>query len=68
VRRGRYSIAIRTQAILEAKAKEANDNATRTIKKQRLDDTFVEEMTSLDTDGFNFENFDGLLDLSRKFP
>ncbi|XP_052214238.1 vitamin D3 receptor A-like isoform X2 [Dreissena polymorpha] len=65
VRRGRYSIAIRTQAILEAKAREASDVVSTAVKRQRLDDTVIEEITSMDDDGFSFDVFDGLLSVSQ---
>ncbi|WAR01328.1 RORB-like protein [Mya arenaria] len=65
VRRGRYSIAIRTQAIMEAKARESSDVMETELKRQRLDDTTVEEVSSLEGGGFTFDVFDGLLDISQ---
>lgn len=68
VRRGRYSIAIRTQAILEAKAREAETIVTELVprKKQRLDSPeYVSDYqsdTSPDS-GLSLDDFDGLLDL-----
>ncbi|XP_060592284.1 vitamin D3 receptor-like [Ruditapes philippinarum] len=66
VRRGRYSIAIRTQAILEAKAREAEATVTDPvpIKKQRLDSVNETDMLDSSPDsGIALDVFDGLLDL-----
>jgi len=62
VRRGRYSIAIRTQAILEAKARETTVAVESVAKKQRMDNTFVEEIGADDI--LPLDVFDGLLDIS----
>lgn len=68
VRRGRYSIAIRTQAILEAKAREAETIVTDfvPVKKQRLDSPEYVSESSPDS-GLCLDSFDGLLDLGERF-
>ncbi|XP_045175151.2 vitamin D3 receptor A-like [Mercenaria mercenaria] len=65
VRRGRYSIAIRTQAILEAKAREAETTVSELVpvKKQRLDSTEENNLDASPDSGIALDVFDGLLDL-----
>lgn len=65
VRRGRYSIAIRTQAILEAKARQSSTEIVAP-KRQRLNDTVIEEISNDDMENLSFDVFDGLLDISGK--
>lgn len=64
VRRGRYSIAIRTQAILEAKAREAEvqDMDTVPLKRRResADADYLLETSKLEP--VSMDVFDGLLD------
>lgn len=65
MRRGRYSIAIRTQAILEAKARETTDELPSAAKKQRLEDPIKQEYSD-DMESLSFDVFDDLLDIPGK--
>ncbi|KAL4225167.1 Estrogen receptor [Mactra antiquata] len=70
VRRGRYSIAIRTQAILEAKAREAEDTTTdsdQTFSPKDQQFEYSPEETQSDfshVSELSLDVFDGLLDLT----
>lgn len=64
VRRGRYSIAIRTQAILEAKARQAEveDENTVPAKRRRSSEESEYTLASTKLEPVSMDVFEGLLD------